>query len=215
MSFFNMNIFGIKKTEDKSPSPSMVIQNMKNTLITLEKREAFLEKDINRLKKEAKTYVQTNKQKALCLLKKSKTKEKQLNSIYGQKENLEMQICTLEQGITNQNIISSLKQGKNAMENMVKKLDPDEIGDLMDSISANISDVDDVSNIMAAPIGNVYDDDDLLAELDELDAHIANQELKEIDQIPQASMLPNVPAKPVVVKTDIEKELEELEKMIT
>lgn len=210
MSLFNF--FGTKK-KDETPSPQKVIQNMRGTLETLEKREQFLEKRINDFKTEARTIVKTNKQKALMLLKKAKMSEKQLLSIYGQKENIEIQICALEQGISNQNIISSLKQGKNAIEKFSANLDPDDIGELMYDIGEGISKTDEISTAISAPIGPVYDEDDLLTELAEFNV---TEEKKDVIDSP--INLPSVPETNIINKkvlTSEEKELKELEELMT
>jgi charged multivesicular body protein 4 len=161
-----LNLFG--KSKQEILSPQVVIQNMRETLDTLEKREIHLEKRVNAFKKEAGSFVKTNKPKALELLKKAKMNEKQLLSIYGQKENLETHILVLEQSITNQNIIESLKQGKNAIENMTKKLNPDDVAELVDNISSSIDASEEITTALSQPIGGVaHDEEELLAMLEE------------------------------------------------
>jgi charged multivesicular body protein 4 len=194
MNFFSL--FGNKKKEE-TLSPLKVIQNMKETLQMLEKREEFLEKCINKFKTEAKITLKTNKQKTLLLLKKAKMNEKQLLSIYGQKENLELQICALEQGINNKNIIISMKHGKDAIEKMTKTMDVDSIEDLMDSIADGMEMSGEIAGVMARPLGEVYDDDDLLSELMEEETEL---------------VLQSVPVKKE--ETTEEKELDELKNLI-
>jgi hypothetical protein len=196
MSFFN--IFG-KSKKVESPSPQKVIQNIRGTLITLEKREIHLEKRIESLKTEARSFVKTNKPKTLMFLKKVRMNEKQLTSIYGQKDNLEMQIFALEQGINNQNTVLSLKQGKNALETMNNKLDPDDLGELIDDIAVNLDMVDEITTSLSTPIGQAYDEDDLLAEFEE--------EEKELVEL---SILSDLPVVPTTKLKSIETEIDEL-----
>ena len=196
-----LNLFG--KSKQEILSPQVVIQNMRETLDTLEKREIHLEKRVNVFKKEAGSFVKTNKQKALELLKKAKMNEKQLLSIYGQKENLETHILVLEQSITNQNIIESLKQGKNAIENMTKKLNPDDVAELVDNISSSIDASEEITTALSQPIGGVaHDEEELLAMLEEE----TNEEY--IDD----EMFPKIPIK-TYTKTE-EDELAKLQKMM-
>ena len=196
-----LNLFG--KSKQEILSPQVVIQNMRETLDTLEKREIHLEKRVNAFKKEAASFVKTNKPKALELLKKAKMNEKQLLSIYGQKENLETHILVLEQSITNQNIIESLKQGKNAIENMTKKLNPDDVAELVDNISSSIDASEEITTALSQPIGGVaHDEEELLAMLEEE----TNEEY--IDD----EMFPKIPIK-TYTKTE-EDELAKLEKMM-
>ena len=193
-----LNLFG--KTKQEILSPQVVIQNMRETLDTLEKREIHLEKRVNAFKKEAASFVKTNKPKALELLKKAKMNEKQLLSIYGQKENLETHILVLEQSITNQNIIESLKQGKNAIENMTKKLNPDDVAELVDNISSSIDTSEEITTALSQPIGGVaHDEEELLAMLNEGD------EEENIDD----EMFPKIP-----IKTYMKTEEDELAKLV-
>ena len=201
MSF--LNFFG-KSKKVKSPSPQKVIQNMRGTLSTLEKREVHLEKRIESLKEEARSLMKTNKQKALMLLKKVKMNEKQLLSIYGQKENMETQILVLEQGINNQNTIESMKQGNNAIKNMTKKLYPDDVGELVDDIAASMDMAEEIATTISVPIGQVYDEDALLAEFEE------EEQEKERIYVPKQTIdldLPSVPVKKIQTE---EEELAEL-----
>ena len=164
----------------------------------------FLEKCIYSIKDDARTLVRTDKAKALILLKKAKMKEKQLLSINGQKDNMETQICSLEQGISNQNIIKSMRQYKITIDKINKKLDPDEIGDLMDNINDVIDNTDEITNTMSSPIGQVYDNDDLLSEFEEYNKEsiitsksvpnkvfvtVEDQELKELKELKELEKL--------------------------
>jgi hypothetical protein len=178
MNFFNL--FGNKQTALPAIPPQKVIQNMKETLRMLEKRETFLEKNIETFKTEARICVKTNKKKAINLLKKAKLNEKQLNSIYGQKENIEIQIFCLEQGISNKNTIEVMKQGKNATEAICKKLNPDDIDVLMENISFNMEVTDEITTLMSNPIGQIYDEDDLVNELMEENNEVVGYEIPKI-----------------------------------
>ena len=204
MSFFNF--FG-KSKQVKAPSPQMVIQNMKETVENLKKRESHLEKSICSFKEEARSLLKTNKMKALSLLKKAKMNEKHMISIYGQIENLETQIFALEQGINNQNTVESLKKGKIAIENMTKNIDVDDVGELVDDISANINMVDDVMTTLSQPIGLVHDEEDLLALLDD-----ENPEIAEIPGVPVGQETNKVQEK--IKKKNIVTEEEELAELV-
>lgn len=212
MSLFN-NLFGIRK--ENPISPQQVIQNMRETLSTIERREVFLEKRILAYKKDARLIVGTNKQKAIALLKKAKMNEKQLESIYGQKDNIEIQILTLEQGISNKNTISALKQGKNAIKNLQESLNPDNVVELIDDIADNINGIDEISTAISTPIGQLYDDDELLNEFEqENDTQKSEQhtyQKSEQDDISLLAELDNFPVKKI--KTE-EQELDELQELM-
>ena len=197
------SIFGKKKNIEVE-NPIVVIQNMKTTLGMLEKREKFLEKIIDGFIQEAKILVQTNKSKAIMLLKKAKMNEKQLSSIYGQKENLETQIFVIEQGITNNNIISSMREGKNVIEKMSKNLDPENVGELMDDISETLNIAKEISDTISIPIGEIYDDDELLKEFEDNTLNLEPIKIPSLKHVENATNVKNIKK-----KTE-EEELQEL-----
>ena len=195
------SFFGKKK---EIISPVNVIQNMKLTLEMIEKKEKFLESNIEKFKNEARNILHTNKPKAITLIKKAKMNEKQLLSLYGQKENLELQIFSIEQGVTNKNIISSMREGKNIIEQMSKNMDPDNIGELMDEITETFQTSKEVTDAISRPIGELYDEDDLLKELEDESTFDSDLE-KSLGNIAHI----NAPVKKITKKTD-EEELNEL-----
>jgi charged multivesicular body protein 4 len=130
---------------------------------------------------------------------------KQLLSLYGQKENLELQIFSIEQGVTNKNIISSMREGKNIIEQMSKNMDPDNIGELMDELTETFQTSNEVTDAISRPIGTLYDEDDLVQEL-ELEVE---HELTE-KHIPQNTDSFSIPIKTSYVKAVNEEELAKL-----
>ena len=195
------SFFGKKK---EIISPVNVIQNMKLTLEMIEKKEKFLESNIEKFKNEARNILHTNKPKAITLIKKAKMNEKQLLSLYGQKENLELQIFSIEQGVTNKNIISSMIEGKNIIEQLSKNMDIDNIGELMDEITETFQTSKEVTDAISRPIGELYDEDDLLKELED-ESNVDSDLEKSLQNIAPI----NVPIKKITKKTD-EEELNEL-----
>jgi len=198
---YNMNfLFGKKKN---IPNTNDTINKLNQTLELLEKRERHLEKNISQIREEAKKLVKTSKNRAVLCLKKIKLYEKELESICGQKFNIELQISSLMQSITNKETINALRLGKDAMD---IKTDPDKVADMVDQISENLAMIDDVSDAISKPIGTPFDDDDLLQELE-------NDVVKEDDShIKIDCNLPSIPSKkPIASKEDNEEnELREL-----
>lgn len=207
MNFF----FGKKK--NIPPPPSKAIDKLKETLITLEKREAFLEEEIMNLKSQAKECVKNdNKQKAINFLKKVKLLEKEATSISGHKFNLEVQVSALTQAVTNSETINAMRLGRETLSGLDAKLDPDKVADVMDELTENLAKIDEVADAMARPIGIVLDDDALLQELEDLS-------LKEHTiSVPKVTELPNVPDLPSVPLTkvpSVDDELRELERVMS
>jgi ABC-type antimicrobial peptide transport system permease subunit len=204
------SLFGKKK---ESKSPVKVIHDLRETLQQQEKREIYLGKQIEKNKEEAREAIRgkpPNKQKAVYILKKNKLLEKELGCLYGMKENIEVQIFTLEQSINNKNTVNAMKNGKDAISVISKDLDPNDIAELIDDISESLSITDEIGNTLSKPIGTVYDDAELLLELDELEKLSENREEPDHTQS-YINNMPNVPTKKIISKKDVEKEQEDEE----
>lgn len=189
--FYKMNfLFGKKKSV--APAPSKAIDKLRESLEMLEKRETFLETQITLLKGQAVKYLhEKNKTKALSQLKKCKLWEKEIDSISGQKFNLETQISALTQAIVNSETMQAMRMGRETLANLDAKLDPDKVANVMDDLTENLAKVGEVTDAMARPIGPLLDDDELLKELDDLSLE------KEVLVTPEPHTtpldLPNVP----------------------
>merc|ERR1719238_1656274 len=101
-----------------------------------------------------------DKRGALMCLKRKKLYEKEIAKYQGARLTLEQQIITLESATVNVETFNAMRTGATAMEQIHGELSSEKVEEVMDEIS------DAISN----PIGGAMeDDDDLLAELDELD----------------------------------------------
>lgn len=203
-----MNLFGKKKTN--VTTPIQAIQILKDTLETMEKREAYLEKQIVLLTNDAKKAMSTkNKPKALHCLKKRKLLQKQLDSIFNTKLNLDTQIIALTQAVTNTDVIKSITIGKEVLKNA--KADPDKVADVMDELEETLAEVDEITDVMSRPIGQV-DEDELL---EELERELAETDLTEKVVSLPSTVLPSVPQKPVKkLEEPDERELQELKELV-
>jgi hypothetical protein len=200
-------LFG-KKKEIKTCTPVTVIQELKTQLRDHEKREAFTEKNISTLRIEAKAALAAcNKSKAIYQLKRVKLLEKELSNIQNMKLNMEIQIMSLEQSVSMQATVSAMKNAKTLGD---KQLNPDDISELMDSLDENISMSNEVASTLGRPLGESYDDTDLLNELDEDNKNVIDHAEISID----ISKLPSVPTHVKVNNKNVEddevKKLQEL-----
>ena len=211
-----MNLFGRKK--QNIVQPSIAIHSLQDTIITMEKRELHLEKQIAELSTQAKKAVQAKrKARAIMFLRKKKLLEKQQENIFNTKMTIETQIVALTQALANTEIVSALKKGRDALKGMETKVNPDDVADIVDDMEEQISTVDEVAEVMARPIGSSINEDELLAELE---AELAD----DIDEklLGTPVVLPTVPSiKPTTQQTQQtqqtqeEKELKELEALMS
>merc|ERR1712154_557820 len=164
-----------------------------------------------------------DKKGALYELKKKKQLENQLNSIQGKKLNLETQIMGLEDAHLNKETLKAMKTSANAMKATVKESDLDKADELMEDLNEAMDQINEMNEAMAQPIGQMMDDDELeaeLAELEELEADELLNDMSEPQQMnaPQstfdANVMPDAPQKPINQKPDEDDELAALEAMM-
>lgn len=211
-----MNWFGRKK-EAKQPSavssttPSRssaggaartqtanTVVSLRENISTQEKREQHLEKKIEQMTAEAKDKMaKKDKKGALFCLKRKKLYEAEIDKIQNIKMTLETQVMNLESAAQNAATFQAMNAGKSAMTNIRAETDIDKVDDLMDDIKNEMDMADEISNALAQPIDPLLtDEDDLLAELQELEAEgVEEQLLEPAKKTSEPSIsLPDVPS---------------------
>jgi len=99
--------------------------------------------------------------------------ENQLQSIQGKKLNLETQIMTLEDAHLNKQTMQAMQTSAKVMKATVQEADLDKADELMEDINEAMDQVNEMNEAMSQPLGQVMDEDELeaeLAELEELEA---------------------------------------------
>jgi len=180
-----MKLFGQKK----APPPNLQesIQRLRDAEQNLEKREKFLEKQAAACLEEAKRKSQAkDKRGALFQLKKKKMYETQMEQIYGKKSNIETQILALENAGITGDVVTAMQHGERALRQTLAQHKIEKVEDVMESITETMDQADELSEALSTPIGPVYDEDALEAELEDLENELA-------DEI--ALQLPSVPVK--------------------
>ena len=229
MSFFG-NLFGGNKkassifnAQTQHEGNIKIIGNLRDQIELLEKRNRFIEKKKISLVNEAKQKLNGGDKKgALLILNQKKKVESEIEKNQGTQLLLENQLSALECATINKEVITSLMVGNKAIKQINKDLSPEKIDDLMDDIQEETENYKAIQDAMTQPLQQIYDDDELLQELDEIceedkeDKVIQN--LLNVDGVDELKMLPDVPntALPVVAQKsnpndDIELELKQLE----
>jgi len=224
-------LFGTQKgggggnAKKAAPNLNDSIQQLRGAVTALDKREAHLEKKIqvclNNAKEKSK---KRDKKGALYELKKKKQLENQLNSIQGKKLNLETQIMALEDAHLNKETLKAMKTSANAMKATVKETDLDKADELMEDMNEQMDMIQEMNEAMANPIGQIIDDDELEAELNELEELEADNLLMDMQDAPQqnvpqstfdANVMPDAPNSAISKPAqDEDAELQELEAMM-
>jgi len=224
MSFFG-KLFGGNKEE--VPTTGEAIQKLRDTEDMLLKKQDFLEKKIESELAVARKNAKTNKRAALQAIKRKKRFEKQLAQIDGTLTTMEQQREALEGANTNTAVLQTMSEAAKSLKKAHADMDVDQVHDMMDDIAEQQDVAKEISEAISNPVafGQDYDEDELEAELRDLEEELEVDEQKKLDEEfldvgPSASALPEVPSvtperqQPVKKKkelTDEERELAELE----
>jgi len=205
-----------------APNPAAAISKLRDTVETLEKREEHLYRKIDKEVQDAKKLSQAGKkQQALACIKRKKMYEKQLEQISGAKMTIETQRVALEGMNINAEVIAAQKAGAASMQAQVKQMGGvDAVDDTMDAVEEGLADANEIGEAMGRAVnaGLDQDDDDLLAELEELEQDDLTAGLADTSDmaaaLPDAGLsMPAAPSAPMQKKemTEEERELAELE----
>ncbi|XP_028302176.1 charged multivesicular body protein 4b [Gouania willdenowi] len=202
MSFLG-RIFGGGKSQ-KAATPEDAIQRLRATEEMLYKKQEFLEKKIEQELLTAKKNGTKNKRAALMALKRKKRYEKQLGQIDGTLSTIEFQREALENANTNTEVLKNMGFAADAMKTAHGNFDINKVDDLMDEINEQQEIAQEISDVISRPVGfgEDYDEDELMAELEDLEQEELDANLLEIrgtedvtlPSIPSTS-LPSAPAK--------------------
>lgn len=187
-------LFGGGKS-DKSPTPQEAIQKLRETEELLTKKQEHLEKKVEAELQIAKKNGTKNKRVALQALKRKKRYEKNLSQIDGILSSIEFQREALENANTNTEVLKNMGYAAKAMKAAHENMDIDKVDELMSEITEQQEISQEISDVISRPIGfgEEYDEDELMAELEELEQEELDKNLLEVggaEDVP----LPSVPS---------------------
>ncbi|XP_007105959.2 charged multivesicular body protein 4b [Physeter macrocephalus] len=199
------------------PTPQEAIQRLRDTEDMLSKKQEFLEKKIEQELTAAKKHGTKNKRAALQALKRKKRYEKQLAQIDGTLSTIEFQREALENANTNTEVLKNMGYAAKAMKAAHDNMDIDKVDELMQDIADQQELAEEISTAISKPVGfgEEFDEDELMAELEELEQEELDKNLLEISG-PETVPLPNVPSislpsKPTKKKEEEDDDMKELE----
>ncbi|XP_019629356.1 PREDICTED: charged multivesicular body protein 4c-like isoform X2 [Branchiostoma belcheri] len=175
------------------PTPGEAIQKLRETEEMLEKKSEFLESKVQKELAIAKKNGTKNKRVALQALKRKKRYEKQLTQIDGTLSTIEFQREALENANTNTEVLKTMGYAAKALKAAHQHLDIDTVDDLMADIQEQQDLAQEISDAISKPVGfgEDVDEDDLLAELEELEQEDLDEKLLDINA--PTEELPSVP----------------------
>ena len=136
-----------------------------------------------------------NKRVAIAALKRKKRLEKQLQQIDNTLSTIEFQREAIENASTNIEAVKALDYGRKALSAAHKQLDVDDVNDLMDDISEEMQNANEISEAlsgMGGAFGDDIDEDELNAELEELEQEDLDEQMLNIGAV-GGEDLPSVP----------------------
>ncbi|XP_032240118.2 charged multivesicular body protein 4b [Nematostella vectensis] len=206
----------LKKKKNKENVPEQTQQaiwKLRETEKLLEKKQEYLEQRIEIETNTAKANVKKNKRIALQALKRKKRLEKQLSQIDGTLSTIEFQRDALENSSTNTEVVKSMSFAANALKEVHKTLDIDDVHDVMDDVQEQAQLSDEISQAINFVGSQDIDESDIMSELAELEQEVIDKELIHVKK--PGPRLPNVPSTKLPAaqkkKRSDEDELKELE----
>ena len=188
MSFFRALFGGGKKEEKKeigippanSQSLAQAIQNNRDAIDTLEKRQQLLEKKIAEQVEDAKHRVAAgDKRGALLVLKRKKLLEGELEKLMNSHMTLEQQILSLESAQTSQMAVSALQQGIAAQKNISTIVSIDQVDQLMEDMQEQQELQNEIAQVLSQG-ARVTDDAQLMEELEMMQAEELEKKLANV-----------------------------------
>eukprot|EP01006_Ploeotia_vitrea_P028112 TRINITY_DN60853_c0_g1_i1.p1 TRINITY_DN60853_c0_g1~~TRINITY_DN60853_c0_g1_i1.p1 ORF type:complete len:183 (+),score=26.71 TRINITY_DN60853_c0_g1_i1:316-864(+) len=95
--------------------------------------------------------------------------EQEVAKLQGARITLENQALSLESATVNIEVFKTVEQGTKAMKGLRGNIDADRVDDLMDDMAEEKDTADQISEAISRPAQDMFDDDELLNELAELE----------------------------------------------
>lgn len=161
----------------------------------LEKKERLLQKKIAVEIEKAKDYTKAkNKKAAIQCLKKKRMYEMQIEQLGNFQLRVHDQMIMVEGAKATTDTIDALKTGSAAVKSIHKSLSIDEIEKTMEDVEEQTANMKQIQEALSTPVGAAadYDEDELEAELEELEELEAAEPEDELVHLPAT-----MPAKPI------------------
>uniref|UniRef100_A0A6T8LMD2 Uncharacterized protein n=1 Tax=Hemiselmis andersenii TaxID=464988 RepID=A0A6T8LMD2_HEMAN len=188
-----MRLFGKKEAKGPEPSPAEAIMKLKEAEEMLFKRQQFQQTKIDKENALAKEKVKKkDRAGAATHLKKRKLYEKALDVLDKQLMNLRTQIETLENAAVAKEVFDHQKVYAAAMKGIHKDLTTDKVEEQMMDVQEQMDIHNEIQDALTQSLpgaGVDLDEDELFAELDEMEQQDMDEQLLATEETP----LPSVP----------------------
>ncbi|XP_062198042.1 vacuolar protein sorting-associated protein 32 homolog 2-like [Phragmites australis] len=171
-----------KKKEEAAPSAIPTLDRLHETLEMLEKKERFLQKKCSTEIEKAKVYTKAkNKNAAVQCLKRKKLHETQIEQLANFQLRVHDQIIMLESAKATTDTVDALRSGSSAVKAIQQSLNIDDIENAIDEANDQTENMRQIQEALAMPVGASadFDEDELEAELEDLEEEELDEELPE------------------------------------
>ena len=175
-----MPLFSKKK---KAPDPNEAHAKLRESHALLTKREESLTRQIDEETAKAKAFMaKKNKRQAMQCLKRRQLLETQSAKIGNIRMSLDVQLLGIEQASVNIEAMGAMKLGADAMRGIQSEVTLGDVDDTMDDLAEQLDIAGEISDALAQSLGgtDLMDDDDLLAELGELEKEGVDEQLLDL-----------------------------------
>jgi charged multivesicular body protein 4 len=157
------------------------IAKIQKSIELIEKKEQYLDTKIkNALREAFEKNKYGNKKGAIFALRRKKMYSIEYERLEGIHNGLIMKTMHLETMLINLEIYSTLKLAANQMKTINNGMSVDSVDDALDEIHESINITDEISSILTQPITTeVFDEDELLEELESIDEDVLNATIHE------------------------------------
>lgn len=191
MSLFNMFK---SKPAPQGPRPSAAIEELRRVEEMLIKKQEYLETKVAAELDIMKKNGMRNKRVSMQALQRKKRIELQLAQIDGTLSTIAVQRETLENSTVNSEVFNAMGHASKAMKGAHKGMNIDDVEDVLEDVREQQELADELNQAVGRPMGygQQMDDDELLAELEEMEQQELDEQLLSTET--RAPSLPAVPS---------------------
>ncbi|TRM68068.1 Snf7-domain-containing protein [Schizophyllum amplum] len=179
-----MGLFGARRDPKQSARDAIV--SLRQHLQMIEKKEEFLQKKIEEELKKAKANAVSNKPVATAALKRKQMAQTELDRLGNTRLQLEMQVNTLENANLNAETMQAMKKATDALKVIHGNLSIDKVDATMNDVNEQRELANEVAEAISntGNLGMEIDEDELAAELGELEQEQLDERLIGAEHVP-------------------------------
>ncbi|KAG1820240.1 Snf7-domain-containing protein [Suillus subaureus] len=178
-----MSYFGGRRDTKQAARDAIV--GLRQQLQMIEKKEEHLQKKIDEELKKAKANAVSNKAVATQALRRKKASESEMDRLAGQRLQLELQINTLESANLNAETMAAMKKASDVLASIHGNMTMDKVDSTMTKITEQREIANEIADALSNPTGIMdADEDDLKAELAELEQETLDERLAGAEHVP-------------------------------